>query len=195
MKKLKLCLLMLTVVLLSVSFLGTASASEDMNEPVGVDSVSLDKTELTLTVGGSPETLTAMVLPENATNKEVEWSSGDPGVATVEEGVVTPVAAGSTVVTVKTVDGAKTATCSVTVQEIVEEDENGEDGQLDQRWKEWKEIVPADKVWKVTFNIPILPESVNDKSVYVHSNKSKKVNIRIEFSDDNKTIIINPPEE
>ena len=179
--------LFLAVILLSFTVLNPAVAEvpEDQ-EIVAVESVTLDKTELALTVEASPETLEPTVLPENATNQSVEWSSSATEVATVENGVVTPVAEGNAVITVKTVDGGKTATCSVTVSE---------NEQNDKRWKAWKELVPPDKVWTVTFNAPILPESVTDKSVYVKCNSNKPVNISTELSEDNKSIIINPPAE
>ena len=92
------------------------------NPAVPVQSVSLNKTELSLNVGESV-TLTATVLPENADNKAVTWSSSDAAVATVDSnGKVSAVAAGSAVITVKTTDGEKTATCTVTV--IADKDPN-----------------------------------------------------------------------
>ena len=83
---------------------------------VNVTEVTLDKTELTLTEGGT-ETLTATVRPDNADNKKVTWSSDKTDVATVGgDGRVTAVKAGEAVVTVTTEDGGKTATCKVTVK-------------------------------------------------------------------------------
>lgn len=85
--------------------------------PVFVESVSLDNTELELFEGGSA-TLVATVLPDNAKNKNVTWSSDKEGVATVDqEGKVVAVAPGSATITVTTEDGGKTATCAVTVNE------------------------------------------------------------------------------
>ena len=82
---------------------------------IPVAGVSLEYEELTISTG-APETLTATVLPDNATNKTVTWESSDPSVATVDEnGVVTGVRRGTATITVKTVDGEKTATCTVTV--------------------------------------------------------------------------------
>ena len=80
-----------------------------------VESVSLDKTSITLTEGDS-ETLTATVSPSNATNKNVSWKSSDESVATVSNGKVTALKAGTATITVTTDDGSKTATCQVTVE-------------------------------------------------------------------------------
>lgn len=83
-----------------------------IGEPV--QSVGLNKTELALEVGKTG-TLEAKVEPSDATNKNVTWSSSNPEFATVDNGVVTAVSAGEAIITVTTEDGAKTATCKVTV--------------------------------------------------------------------------------
>jgi LPXTG-motif cell wall-anchored protein len=89
---------------------------EDEIVTVPVTGVSLDKTSLTLTTGKS-DTLTATVAPANASNKAVSWASSNTSVATVDQnGKVTAVSAGTATITVTTVDGSKTATCSVTVE-------------------------------------------------------------------------------
>lgn len=82
---------------------------------VPVTGVTLNHSTLSLTVGGSNGTLKASVMPANATNQGVTWSSSNPSAATVNNGVVTPVAAGNATITVTTQDGDKTATCAVTV--------------------------------------------------------------------------------
>lgn len=76
-------------------------------------SISLDKTQLELYVGETA-TLTATVLPMDATNKDVTWKSSNSDVATVENGTVTAVGEGETIITVTTNNG-KTASCTVTV--------------------------------------------------------------------------------
>jgi formylglycine-generating enzyme required for sulfatase activity len=83
--------------------------------PGAVAAVILDKEELLLLAGGNTKILTATVLPSDATNKSVTWSSSDTGVATVFNGTVRGVAIGNATITVSTTDGGKTATCSVTV--------------------------------------------------------------------------------
>ena len=92
----------------------TATCSVTVTAPVAVASVSLNKSSMSLTVGDS-ETLVATVAPDNAKNKNISWKSSNISVATVTNGVVTAVAAGSATITVTTADGNKTATCAVTV--------------------------------------------------------------------------------
>ena len=81
---------------------------------VPVTGVKLNTETLELFTGNTA-TLTATVEPDNATNKNVTWSSDKPEVATVENGEVTAKAAGTATITVTTDDGKKTATCTVTV--------------------------------------------------------------------------------
>lgn len=72
----------------------------------------------TLKVGiGSSEALLADVLPADAANRKVTWSSSKPSVATVEDGLVSGVSVGECDITVTTEDGGFTATCHVTVEE------------------------------------------------------------------------------
>ena len=90
---------------------------------VNVTGVNLNKTSTELTVGGN-ETLTVAVLPDNATDKTVTWSSSDESVATVDNnGTVTAVGVGMATITVTATNGTddntvddQTATCTVTVK-------------------------------------------------------------------------------
>lgn len=86
----------------------------DQQGTIHVTSVSLDKTSLELTEGETTQ-LTATVLPDNATNKNVTWSTSDASVATVENGVVRATGRGTATITVTTEDGGFTAGCTVTV--------------------------------------------------------------------------------
>jgi len=82
---------------------------------ITVTGVSLNKASIDL-IKGATEKLIATITPSNATDQNVTWSSSDTSVATVSaSGMVTAVAAGTATVTAKTVDGGKTANCSVTV--------------------------------------------------------------------------------
>ena len=83
---------------------------------VPVTGVALDRGDASLDAGETLA-LTAAIVPSNATNKGVTWSSSDAAVATVSAtGVVTGVNTGAAAITVKTADGAKTAICTVTVR-------------------------------------------------------------------------------
>ncbi|MCI8652537.1 MAG: hypothetical protein HFF11_02415 [Angelakisella sp.] len=83
---------------------------------VPVNGVTLNKTTLELTVGGSDK-LAATIQPDNASNKAVTWSSSNSGVAAVgQDGTVTAKGPGTATITVTTTDGQKTASCTVTVK-------------------------------------------------------------------------------
>ncbi len=83
---------------------------------VQVESVSLDKSEITMVVGDT-EALTATIQPALAIERTVFWKSSNSSVAEVDwyTGLVTAVGPGSAVITARTLDGGKTASCEVTV--------------------------------------------------------------------------------
>ncbi|MDE7149547.1 MAG: Ig-like domain-containing protein, partial [Bacteroidales bacterium] len=98
-----------------------ASVPDDPDTPddpaIAVTGVTLDKTTAELTVGGEALQLTATVLPVEATDKTVAWTSSNEAVATVSAtGLVTAVAAGEADITVTTTDGGFTAICKLTVK-------------------------------------------------------------------------------
>ena len=107
----------LSAVAAVIAFSGCGGKEQEQPKPdsVKVSGVSIDKPTLSMTEGETAN-LTAIVLPENATNKAVAWKSGNSGVADVDaSGKVTAVKAGTSDITVTTADGGKTATCKVTV--------------------------------------------------------------------------------
>ena len=107
----------LSAVAAVIAFSGCGGKEQEQPkpDPVKVSGVSIDKPTLSMTEGETAN-LTAIVMPENATNKAVAWKSGNSGVADVDaSGKVTAVKAGTSDITVTTADGGKTATCKVTV--------------------------------------------------------------------------------
>ena len=86
-------------------------------EKVSVESVTLNSTSMEIEVGQS-QTLTATISPSDADNRKVIWSTSNSSVATVADGVVTGVSAGSVTITAKSDDGGKTAICEVTVKAV-----------------------------------------------------------------------------
>lgn len=82
-----------------------------------ISGVSLDQTQLNLLVTQDPVQLNATLAgSSNRTFNDVTWTSSNPAVATVENGLVTPVDVGDCTITVKTLDGGYIATCAVTVR-------------------------------------------------------------------------------
>lgn len=82
---------------------------------VPVTGVSVSPTSISLSTGVTSQ-LTATVVPSNATNKNVSWTSNNSGVASVNSsGLVTAIAPGTATITVTTADGGRTATCAVNV--------------------------------------------------------------------------------
>ena len=110
-----------TAIITAASADGTVTASckvevvKAAEATVSVDSIELDQYSITLEKGAT-KTLTATILPADATNKEISWISGDSEIVTVDDkGNVTALKEGSTIVVVTAKDGGKMAICKVEV--------------------------------------------------------------------------------
>jgi uncharacterized protein YjdB len=88
------------------------------NVLISVTSISINPTNMTIPSIGSLATITPTVLPANATNKNVAWTSDNPSVATVIGGLVRGVGTGTTTITATTENGGLTAQCLVTVMNV-----------------------------------------------------------------------------
>ncbi len=109
--------------LLSVGGNSIPTEPSNPEEPsdVPVESISINITNTTIRIGETVQ-LIAEILPENATNKKLIWSTDDEKIATVnQEGLVTAISTGETMITVTTEDGDKEATCKIVVMENEEE--------------------------------------------------------------------------
>ncbi len=96
---------------------------DNLQPDIDLEGISLPKTEKVEL--GKTITLIPTFNPSNATNKIVTWSSSDESVATVDNGgKITPKKIGSTIITVTSQDGAKKATCTVTVVEASNNNNN-----------------------------------------------------------------------
>ena len=107
-----------TTTIYAISEDGEYSATCEISVTTPVTGIELDITEVTITEGETV-TLAATILPTDADNQGINWSSSDEAVASVAEGVVTAVAAGEATITVMTEDGGYTATCVVTVEKAI----------------------------------------------------------------------------
>ena len=94
---------------------GDKQATCSVTVTVPVESITLNKTSLSLIIGES-STINATVNPNDATDKTLTWSSSQTSVATVDQnGKVTAISIGNSIITVKA--GNIEATCSVSVKE------------------------------------------------------------------------------
>ncbi len=105
-----------TITATTVNSLYSATIKVKVVKPV--KSVKLNKTSITIAVGKNT-TITSTVSPSSASNKDVKWKSSDNDVVTVKNGKITAKAPGYAVVTCTTVDGGKTAECTVFVNQPV----------------------------------------------------------------------------
>ena len=122
MKSKKLILLpCLALLAMSISSCGVTPNNPSSNNPsnssqneTAVSGVSLNYDSLTMQAGKTV-VLTATVTPDTALNKEVSWTSSNTSVATVNNGAVTAIKEGTTVITVTTKEGGFNAQCVLTV--------------------------------------------------------------------------------
>jgi uncharacterized protein YjdB len=99
----------------NVTVSGSGSGGGGGNNTILVESIEIDKDKLTLGIDGTAD-LVVKVLPANATNKTVTWTSDKTNIATVDtNGKVTAKAGGTATITATTVDGGYLVTCAVTV--------------------------------------------------------------------------------
>lgn len=148
---------------------------QEEQNPVAVESVKLDKSILTLSPGVTGK-LTATVMPSNATDKTVTWSSSAPAVATVSnDGTVTAVAEGIATITAWADD--KEATCTVTVKNILVEVDSimlGED------------TLTLEPGKTSPLTATVLPENADNKTVTWQSNNEYVATV-----DENGTVTAN----
>jgi uncharacterized protein YjdB len=104
-----------SAVIRAMTVSGNLVATCSLTITVPITSFSVSPTICNINAG-SKKSLTATILPANATNKSVTWSSTNTAVATVNSsGVVSGISAGSTTIQALTVDGGFIATSIVTV--------------------------------------------------------------------------------
>lgn len=94
--------------------LGGAAVGCSGEKDIAVEKVTLSQSSLALKVG-QEATLTAVIFPENATNTTVTWTSGNPAVASVADGLVRGLSEGTATVSVTSEEGGFSASCLVSV--------------------------------------------------------------------------------
>lgn len=102
------------VLFLSAVLMAVSCSKSDENEEVIVSGLSLNFTSLSMIVGES-KTLSATVIPQNASNKTILWSSSNAAVATVIDGIVEALSPGTAIITAKSADVGKSASCTIDI--------------------------------------------------------------------------------
>ena len=91
-----------------------------VNALIQVDSVTLNIKDSVVLLKGANDQLTATIHPSNASNNNVSWNSSVPGVVSVSStGVISALNQGSSIITVTTQLGSKSASCKVVVKDTV----------------------------------------------------------------------------
>ena len=102
-----------------VTFIDATNPPIRPSEPVDITGITLSQTELSIPLNGT-STLTASLIPSNTTQKGLTWSVSPTGVATVSNGVITPVTQGSCTITCSSSENPSVyATCLLTITEAV----------------------------------------------------------------------------
>lgn len=139
-----------------------------IDRPVVVDvsSITLNKTKDIL-LEGEKITLTATILPDNATDKTVLWTSSNTEVATVADGIVTALKEGTAIITATS--GNKSATFELTV---IKEEVNDNEVEVSSITIDKKNA--SLKVGeKITLNATVLPDNASDKTITWTSSDTK----------------------
>ena len=105
------------IIVTSIDSRQTATCTVTVTEPfTPVEGITVDQSEVNVSVYTTHQ-LHETVLPENATNKNVTWTSSDTLIAKVKNGLITAIKTGTAVITVTSEDGGYSALCGVSVQE------------------------------------------------------------------------------
>ena len=122
-------------------------------EQVAVTGMTLEKKSIEVEKGKT-EAINAIITPENATRKAITWTSSDTNVATVTNGVVKGISAGTATITATTKDGNFTDTCEVTVTQ------NAVTG-----IRISEKLIDLGMGYKKQITATVMPDDATDKSV------------------------------
>lgn len=145
--------------------------------------ISLDQDYIELGVGESSK-LTAIILPTNATNKEIKWSSSNPFIVSIQENTfeceITGNKDGEAIITATTTDGNKVATCKVIVKKILVSEILFDNY-----------LITASKGDACKFNATINPANATDKTIrWSYTNINSSINNPISIDEDGNIKII-----
>ena len=150
----------------AIAAASTSCGNDNDGNNIAVQSVDLDRNQLEL-FEGETEQLIATVLPEDASNKKVTWTSSNLDVAIVDEnGVVTAVKKGIATITVITEDGGYIDTCLVIVSPVLVQSVDLDRNQLELFEGETEQLIAT-----------VLPEDASNKKVTWESSNPNNVTV------------------
>ena len=153
-----------------------------------IEKIDFGSDKLTLTVGGS-STINVLIIPDNAENKSLIWSSSDETVASVSNGEVKALKKGETTITALSQNGIK-ASCLVTVNDIEAESvvlsNNSLGMNVGSQNNLTAKVLPADASQDVTWSSSDSSIACVDNNGNVTALKSGNVNIQC-ITDNGKT--------
>lgn len=129
--------------------------------------------------------LIAKINPTNAKNKKVIWTSSDTNIATVDQtGQVRGITPGQAVITARSIDASKIDTCIVTVAGGTKPG-NGS-------FADWPEKVdvPIDKVWTISFSMPLNEFTVNNRGIYIEHSTGRTIETAFKLSSDKRKVMV-----
>lgn len=165
MKKMLRIAAALAALLAMTNFIGCKNDDDDGGETVAVTEVKITSTVTEVTVGKTI-TLTATVLPENATNKTVTWTSSDTTVATVDGGVVKGVKEGKATITASA--GGEDAKVEITVKAAATGGETTTVAVTEVKITSTVKEVTAGET--ITLEATVSPDNATDKTITWTSN-------------------------
>ncbi len=146
---------------------------------IPVEGVCVNPTSLKLETGET-KPVSASVLPVNASEPGISWSSSNPSVAAIDNGVVTALSSGEAIITVTSVDGGYTAQCAVTVTDPMPPatiygyryylNSSMSDGTVDLSWVSFSSDNPSSMQVGITTNYDVEAAEYYDGNVYGYDN-------------------------
>ena len=172
-----------TTSIIATTLDGNIYADCTVNIVLPVNGVTLDNDKLILRAGGTTDALVATVLPVDAVNKNVIWGSGNQSIATVNNGIVTPIAPGITNIAATTEDGGFTVTCKVFVTpSIITNLSPVVDG---------TGVIPVNGKILINFNKDMDVSSLKGSTIYLKKN-SDLVPANIQYNQSTRTLDLIP---
>jgi len=167
----------------------TFHVSEKVLTRVPVTNITLNKGPSIDLIVGEQDFLLATVSPSNATNRNVNWTSSNPSIVSVEAGKMTAHSKGMAVISATTVDGGKIAMITVTV--------NKQDNAVSYPRVGYEKFgdktnVSQTKAWRIKFggDIGVNLNSVNSDNIYVLNESGIKVPLGYQLLADGMTVEI-----